>query len=260
MHQYGDFNSRSNSFASLDSQHAMLKASHDKEQETKEIRQRRRYDARHTWALCTSKELSSLAIALLSITASEAAVERTFSRQGLVHSKLRNRLSNASVQSQMFFSFNSRALEQAERDSNASWEEVPDEDVKRGTALLSREDELASEEEEEEEEEEQQQQEEEEEKGGGVVLEEEEEEEEEEQEQERRDDGGKEEKKEERPREEILQEFIGQYVAERDIDTHYRWPEHKQNELQNALIAAGRKDMLRDVIKKIKKYVAAQSE
>jgi hypothetical protein len=164
----------------------------------------------------------------------------------------------------MFFSFNSRALEaleQAERDSNASWEEVPDEDVKRGTALLSREDELASEEEEEEEEEEQQQQEEEEEKGGGEVLEEEEEEEEEEeQEQERRDDGGKEEKKEERPREEILQEFIGQYVAERDIDTHYRWPEHKQNELQNALIAAGRKDMLRDVIKKIKKYVAAQSE
>jgi hypothetical protein len=54
-----------------------------------------------------------LLVALLSITASEAAVERTFSRQGLIHSKLRNRLKDSTVQMQMFFSFNSRALDKS---------------------------------------------------------------------------------------------------------------------------------------------------
>jgi hAT family C-terminal dimerisation region len=96
-----------------------------------------RHTWNHTWNLASSAELTQLAIALLSITASEAAVERTFSRQGLVHSKLRNRLSDRSVQSQMFFSFNTRALEHPDRDMSASWEELPDEEVKRGTTLLS---------------------------------------------------------------------------------------------------------------------------
>lgn len=63
--------------------------------------------------LRSAPELSHCALALLELTASEAAVERSFSRQGLVHSKLRNRLSDHTVQLSMSFAFNSRALQQS---------------------------------------------------------------------------------------------------------------------------------------------------
>jgi hypothetical protein len=53
------------------------------------------------------------ALALLSLTASEAAVERSFSRQNIIHGKLRNSLSGDSVQTQMFIAFHKRALENA---------------------------------------------------------------------------------------------------------------------------------------------------
>ena len=49
-------------------------------------------------------------MALLSLSASEAAVERSFSAQGNVHTKLRNRMEETSVQDEMFIKFNSRLL------------------------------------------------------------------------------------------------------------------------------------------------------
>jgi cobalamin biosynthesis protein CobT len=45
--------------------------------------------------------------------ASEAAVERSFSMQGLIHSKLKNRMSDDRVEREMFIKFNSYALEKA---------------------------------------------------------------------------------------------------------------------------------------------------
>jgi hypothetical protein len=57
-----------------------------------------------------SIELAVVAKALLSITASEAAVERSFSAQDAVHTKKRNRLLDTAVQQEMFVKFNTRAL------------------------------------------------------------------------------------------------------------------------------------------------------
>lgn len=72
----------------------------------------RRWDPREVWVFYkeSAPEITACALALLSLTASEAAVERSFSKQGLVHSKLRNALSAESVQAQMFIAFNHRAL------------------------------------------------------------------------------------------------------------------------------------------------------
>jgi hypothetical protein len=58
-------------------------------------------------------ELPVVAKALLSITASEAAVERTFSAQDAVHTKRRNRLLDENVQNEMCVAFNHRALNRA---------------------------------------------------------------------------------------------------------------------------------------------------
>jgi hypothetical protein len=52
--------------------------------------------------------ISHAAVAILS--ASEAAVERTFSAQGLVHTDLRNRLGDATVEAEMFIKFNQRTV------------------------------------------------------------------------------------------------------------------------------------------------------
>jgi len=62
------------------------------------------------WLLHSELELSKVAVALLSLSASEAAVERSFSAQGNVHTKLRNRMEETSVQDEMFIKFNSRLL------------------------------------------------------------------------------------------------------------------------------------------------------
>ena len=90
----------------------------------------------------SATELAHCALALLAITASEAAVERSFSRQGLIHSDLRNRSSDQSVYSQMCVAFNYRALERAafspeQRLDRGVTEELPDEEISDGTALLS---------------------------------------------------------------------------------------------------------------------------
>ena len=54
--------------------------------------------------------ISHAAVAILSVCGSEAAVERTFSAQGLVHTDLRNRLGDATVEAEMFIKFNQRTL------------------------------------------------------------------------------------------------------------------------------------------------------
>jgi hypothetical protein len=58
--------------------------------------------------------ISHAAVALLSVSASEAAVERTFSAQGLVHSDLRNRMAGDTVESEMFIKFNQRTVQRVE--------------------------------------------------------------------------------------------------------------------------------------------------
>jgi hypothetical protein len=68
------------------------------------------FDPLDVWDLY-SVELALVAKALLTITASEAAVERSFSAQDAVHTKKRNRLLDARVQNEMFVKFNTRALE-----------------------------------------------------------------------------------------------------------------------------------------------------
>ena len=90
-------------------------------------------------------ELAACVLALLELSASEAAVERSFSRQGLVHSKQRNRLSDDTVHLSMAFAFNRRALQHSTARSAQGWEELLDEqptvtDIVRGTSLLYTED------------------------------------------------------------------------------------------------------------------------
>jgi hypothetical protein len=63
-----------------------------------------------SWYRNSTPALSNIAQALLSITPSEAAVERTFSAQGNVHRDVRNRLSNEKIENEMFIKFNERAL------------------------------------------------------------------------------------------------------------------------------------------------------
>jgi hypothetical protein len=185
-----------------------------------------------------------LANALLSLTASEAAVERTFSRQGLIHSKLRNRLCDDSVQMQMFFSFNTRALEQPHRHHRPWTEEVEEEEeINRGTALLSLwqpdEDIVAAEEEGQEEEKER-------------VLEVEEGAIEEDADPEEKYDEGEE--KNGRSEEGKLQDFIVKYVADHNCTKHYRFGGHKSQQLEALLIAAGLRDTGKEVEKKIRKH------
>ena len=59
------------------------------------------------WRLYPGVQLADVAIALLSLTASEAAVERSFSAQSLVHAKRRNAMHNDSVEAEMMVKFNS---------------------------------------------------------------------------------------------------------------------------------------------------------
>lgn len=62
------------------------------------------------WEFYNSVELATVARVLLNLPASEAAVERSFSTQGFVHRKLRNRLNDSSIENEMFISFNLNSL------------------------------------------------------------------------------------------------------------------------------------------------------
>jgi len=72
-------------------------------------------DLKLTWRkMCTTQknniELSWVAIALISLCASEAAAERSFSAQQDVHSKDRNRLSKEAIEAEMRIKWNIRKL------------------------------------------------------------------------------------------------------------------------------------------------------
>jgi hypothetical protein len=66
------------------------------------------WNPRIVWGmyLHTAPELARVAIAILSIGSSEAAVERSFSIHNIVHSNRRNRLKSTAVQREMFIRYN----------------------------------------------------------------------------------------------------------------------------------------------------------
>jgi hypothetical protein len=68
--------------------------------------------ARDSWnsILNAAPELAHVAVALVGVCASEAAVERSFSLQDRIHSKTRNRSEEDLVEAQMFIKFNSPIL------------------------------------------------------------------------------------------------------------------------------------------------------
>lgn len=94
--------------------------------------QRKRFDPRAVWCLYLTESpiLSHAAIALLSVAGSEAAVERSFSTQGTVHSDRRNRMKDAMVEAEMFIRFNRVALRRAagEVSSRKKVKEMTDDD------------------------------------------------------------------------------------------------------------------------------------
>ena len=66
------------------------------------------FDPKVIWYYYTdeAKELTSCALAVLSLPSSEASVERSFSQQAIVHRKHRNRLSQTQVESEMIIKLN----------------------------------------------------------------------------------------------------------------------------------------------------------
>lgn len=103
--QLADFNARSGEFTDSE-----LK------REIKSIQSKSAdglWDPRKVWWLHPGLQLSIVAVALLSCSASEAAVERTFSAQGKIHTGSRNSLKNDAVQAEMKLTFNRRALSRA---------------------------------------------------------------------------------------------------------------------------------------------------
>ena len=79
------------------------------------LQQRKLFDPKAVWSLYLEAApiLAHAAVALLSVAGSEAAVERSFSAQGLVHSDRRNRLSDKMVEAEMMIRFNRLALRRA---------------------------------------------------------------------------------------------------------------------------------------------------
>jgi hypothetical protein len=63
------------------------------------------------WYFKLAPVVAHAAAAILSVAASEASVERTFSAQDAVHTKKRNRLLDESVEEEMFVKFNTRAMQ-----------------------------------------------------------------------------------------------------------------------------------------------------
>jgi hypothetical protein len=95
--QLADFSSRTGRFSEIEEELTAIQAADAK------------WNPITLWKLHQC-ELSEVARVLLSLPASEAAVERTFSAQGLVHTKLRNRMLNETVQKEMFVAFNDSVL------------------------------------------------------------------------------------------------------------------------------------------------------
>ncbi|MDR3546657.1 MAG: DUF domain-containing protein, partial [Candidatus Pacebacteria bacterium] len=96
--QLGHLATRKEAFAELDERISMTKLAIGV-----------KWNALTVWA-SYDMELAVVARALLSIPASEASVERSFSAQDSIHTKKRNSLHDATVQASMFIAFNTRAL------------------------------------------------------------------------------------------------------------------------------------------------------
>ena len=237
-----------------------------------------RWDPREVWVFYkeSAPEITACALALLSLTASEAAVERTFSKQGLVHSKLRNALSAQSVQAQMFIAFNYRALarrakqvdsklEDDDVELNAAYDNsfhttnlflarlsddairaVLDEPVPAGVDAEAQPVEMEQDQEEEDEKAQAEEYGDDEEVVENEAKAEEEEKDEEE---------AEEEPEQKAEREDPIRAFIREYVSAKRITHGFRWGGDAMNTLQATLIAKGLTITTDDMKLKIKAYV-----
>jgi hypothetical protein len=261
--QYADFIGRQGAFRPMDDWVRMARLSSTSPTAASTPQRHQRWNPRRAWQLTstTAPELTACALALLSLTASEAAVERTFSKQGLLHTKLRNSLSAESVQAQMFVAFNYKALHHLDTDDQGAWVPLADDITTRPRArgiFLSRlpneallalpaepappepaqnEVEMKVEVQPEEAVEELQ----------SEAAQEEDEEEEEEQD----------EAEVEVPltQQERLHKFILWYIGEQRITLGHKFTGDRQNTLQQALIDHGITDMLSFVISKIQQHL-----
>ena len=264
--QHSDFAAREGVFSSFNTYQGldqMPQASHGAAQR-----------ARYATVLCIWRrylngaaiELATCALALLSVTASEAAVERSFSRQGLIHSKLRNRSYDESVHLQMCFAFNSRALERAALDpalraDRGCTEELPDDDADKGTALLSQlytdalmaaADESSEDSEEIEEEQTVAEAKKVEEEDSGELSEDSDDEDQDDQDME-----GKYDDEEEEEEERLMtdQEFVEWYLTQHHISQGYKFTGPREGQLQAALIDRKMRTQVRDMIAKIRAHL-----
>jgi hAT family C-terminal dimerisation region len=112
LSEWSKFLGKASAFGKLDAHIETLQSRHQDKQA--------RFDAREVWRLflLSSPLLAHAAIAVLSIAASEASVERTFSAQGLVHVDRRSRMEDELVEAEMFVKFNGIALQVAEEQCN----------------------------------------------------------------------------------------------------------------------------------------------
>jgi hypothetical protein len=127
MEQYLDFEGRLGVFRDLDSLKNEIKA-RSLQVNTSVAATHSRWNPKRVWSgyLRTARELTMCVMALLSVTATEASVERSFSLQGLVHSKRRNRLEDMKVEREMFIKMNTHALAGDVKPDSGAWIEIDD--------------------------------------------------------------------------------------------------------------------------------------
>ena len=219
--------------------------------------------ARLVWSgyLSTVPEMAGCVLALLELTASEAAVERSFSRQGILHSKARNRLTDNSVHAHMSFAFNTRALAISEgrplprraakeKEVREAVGLLDDEDISRGTALLTQylaDDEVAAADSEEDASDEDSEADE------GPAAEVKDENEADEQ----REEEEEEEEKEAISTERRIQAVVVKFCEKARVTQGFRWNEHREG-LLHALIVEAEIDVhLLDMQARVKQYVAS---
>ena len=127
--QWGNFMARAagSTFSTFSSDIEDLRERHAEE--------KRDFDPRAVWhhQLRHAPTLAYSAVALLSVAASEAAVERSFSAQGDVHSDRRNRLADVTVEAEMFIKFNEATVLAVEQ-----WEEEKKSKQKKGQPVRKR--------------------------------------------------------------------------------------------------------------------------
>ncbi len=103
--QLSDFHARLNAFETTDAVVEQLKEDHDATG----------FNPLHFWSRVdirnVSPELCQVALAILACGATEAATERSFSAQKLVHTNLRNRMADFSVESEMTIKMNAKKLQ-----------------------------------------------------------------------------------------------------------------------------------------------------